>query len=78
MGTNPYIKEIYKLYYESFESLEPYSNDRAENDVEYSEKLKDLVDRHADNIPTLARGKIASLIAAMTHDKGDLARVSRV
>lgn len=56
VGTNPYIKEIYKLYYDSFESLEPYTQDRAENDVEYSEKLKDLVDRHADNIPTLARG----------------------
>ncbi|KAI9320145.1 branched-chain alpha-ketoacid dehydrogenase [Dichotomocladium elegans] len=57
VGTNPYIKEIYKLYYESFESLEPYSHDHAgNNDVEYTEKLKDLVDRHADNIPTLARG----------------------
>ncbi|KAI9490002.1 kinase isozyme 4 [Zychaea mexicana] len=60
VGTNPYIKEIYKLYYESFESLEPYSHDRgavpANDDIEYSEKLKDLVDRHADNIPTLARG----------------------
>ena len=57
MGTNPYIKEIYKLYYESFESLEPFSHDRTPNDdIEYSENLKDLVDRHADNIPTLARG----------------------
>ncbi|CDH59781.1 mitochondrial pyruvate dehydrogenase kinase [Lichtheimia corymbifera JMRC:FSU:9682] len=58
VGTNPYIKEIYKLYYESFESLEPYSRYRTtgDDDIEYSEKLKDLVDRHADNIPTLARG----------------------
>ncbi|KAG2217569.1 hypothetical protein INT45_004922 [Circinella minor] len=57
VGTNPYIKEIYKLYYESFESLEPFSHDRTPNDdIEYSENLKDLVDRHADNIPTLARG----------------------
>ncbi|KAI9245863.1 branched-chain alpha-ketoacid dehydrogenase [Phascolomyces articulosus] len=57
VGTNPYIKEIYKLYYESFESLEPYSHGRSPNDdLEYSEKLEDLVDRHADNIPTLARG----------------------
>lgn len=57
VGTNPYIKEIYKLYYESFESLEPYTH-YGDDDIEYSEKLKDLVDRHADNIPTLARGKI--------------------
>lgn len=55
VGTNPYIKEIYKLYYESFESLEPYTH-YGDDDIEYSEKLKDLVDRHADNIPTLARG----------------------
>lgn len=59
VGTNPYIKEIYKLYYESFESLEPYTH-YGDDDIEYSEKLKDLVDRHADNIPTLARGKIQS------------------
>ncbi|KAI8141658.1 mitochondrial branched-chain alpha-ketoacid dehydrogenase kinase-domain-containing protein [Fennellomyces sp. T-0311] len=69
VGTNPYIKEIYKLYYESFESLEPYSHDRpGDSDVEYSEKLKDLVDRHADNIPTLARGFLECKQYMHTHD----------
>ncbi|KAI9017964.1 mitochondrial branched-chain alpha-ketoacid dehydrogenase kinase-domain-containing protein [Phycomyces nitens] len=57
VGTNPYIKEIYKLYYESFESLEKYShNPDGTDDHEFGEKLKDLVNRHTDNIPTLARG----------------------
>ncbi|OAD67834.1 hypothetical protein PHYBLDRAFT_90618, partial [Phycomyces blakesleeanus NRRL 1555(-)] len=57
VGTNPYIKEIYKLYYESFESLEQYShNTDSTDDHEFGEKLKDLVSRHTDNIPTLARG----------------------
>jgi Mitochondrial branched-chain alpha-ketoacid dehydrogenase kinase len=61
VGTNPHIKDIYRLYYESFDSLEKYS-DLPENDngsdLEFAEKLKDLVERHADNIPTLARGKM--------------------
>ncbi|KAF7723841.1 hypothetical protein EC973_001566 [Apophysomyces ossiformis] len=58
VGTNPYIKQIYKLYYDSFESLEPYSRIRnnRDDDIEYAEKLQDLVARHTDNIPTLARG----------------------
>jgi hypothetical protein len=60
VGTNPHIKDIYRLYYESFDSLEKYS-DLSDNDngadLEFAEKLKDLVERHADNIPTLARGK---------------------
>ncbi|KAG0170755.1 hypothetical protein DFQ28_003143 [Apophysomyces sp. BC1034] len=58
VGTNPYIKQIYKLYYDSFESLEPYSQIRnnSADDMEYAEKLQDLVARHTDNIPTLARG----------------------
>ncbi|KAG2179603.1 hypothetical protein INT44_006451 [Umbelopsis vinacea] len=59
VGTNPHIKDIYRLYFESFDSLEKYS-DLPENDngsdLEFAEKLKDLVERHADNIPTLARG----------------------
>ncbi|KAI8337209.1 branched-chain alpha-ketoacid dehydrogenase [Chlamydoabsidia padenii] len=57
VGTNPYIKEIYKLYYDSFEMLEQYSHSRGDtDDMEFAEKLKDLVERHTDNIPTLAKG----------------------
>lgn len=66
VGTNPYIKEIYSLYYDSFESLVKYAlpdngtsstnNTGANDDAEFIEKLKDFVERHSDNIPTLARG----------------------
>lgn len=57
VGTNPYIKDIYTLYYNSFESLVKYSlPDAPDDDNEYIEKLKDFVERHSDNIPTLARG----------------------
>lgn len=57
VGTNPYIKEIYSLYYDSFESLVKYASDTPVDDLEFTEKLKDFVERHSDNIPTLARGK---------------------
>lgn len=58
VGTNPYIKEIYSLYYDSFESLVKYAlPDTPGGDIEFTEKLKDFVERHSDNIPTLARGK---------------------
>lgn len=57
VGTNPYIKDIYTLYYNSFETLVKYSlPDAPDDDDEYIEKLKDFVERHSDNIPTLARG----------------------
>jgi hypothetical protein len=56
VGTNPFIKEIYQLYYDSFESLVNYSDSEGKDDMEYIDKLKDFVERHSDNIPTLARG----------------------
>lgn len=59
VGTNPYIKEIYNLYYDSFESLYKYSlPDQDDDDDKYIENLKQFVERHSDNIPTLARGNI--------------------
>ncbi|RUP47886.1 putative mitochondrial pyruvate dehydrogenase kinase [Jimgerdemannia flammicorona] len=55
--TNPYIKNVYKLYYDSFDIIasSPEVTDEI-SDGKFAEMLKDLVDRHADNIPTLARG----------------------
>ncbi|KAI9483826.1 MAG: mitochondrial pyruvate dehydrogenase kinase-like protein [Benjaminiella poitrasii] len=55
VGTNPYIKEIYNLYYNSFDSLVKYASPNDNND-DYIDKLKAFVERHSDNIPTLARG----------------------
>ncbi|CAO3586171.1 unnamed protein product [Absidia cylindrospora] len=69
VGTNPYIKEIYKLYYDSFEMLEQYSHSRGDtDDMEFAEKLKNLVERHTDNIPTLARGFLESKQYMNNHD----------
>jgi light-regulated signal transduction histidine kinase (bacteriophytochrome) len=57
VGTNPYIKEIYSLYYDSFESLVAYASPGDINDdIDFVERLKDFVERHSDNIPTLAKG----------------------
>ncbi|CAO3596785.1 unnamed protein product [Absidia cylindrospora] len=57
VGTNPYIKEIYKLYYDSFETLLPYSHTQDDtDDMEFYEKLSGLVEQHTDNIPVLAKG----------------------
>ncbi|KAI8092791.1 mitochondrial pyruvate dehydrogenase kinase [Halteromyces radiatus] len=69
VGTNPYIKEIYKLYYDSFEMLEQYSHSRDDaDDMEFAEKLKNLVERHTDNIPTLARGFLECKQYMNNHD----------
>lgn len=57
VGTNPYIKDIYSLYYDSFETLVQYASPTSHDDVEFIETLKDFVERHSDNIPTLARGR---------------------
>ncbi|KAI9277369.1 branched-chain alpha-ketoacid dehydrogenase [Sporodiniella umbellata] len=54
VGTNPYIKDIYTLYYDSFETLVKYTS--SDDDEAFIETLKDFVCRHSDNIPTLARG----------------------
>lgn len=57
VGTNPYIKDIYSLYYDSFETLVQYASPTSSDDVAFIETLKDFVERHSDNIPTLARGR---------------------
>ncbi|KAI8972757.1 mitochondrial branched-chain alpha-ketoacid dehydrogenase kinase-domain-containing protein [Pilobolus umbonatus] len=57
VGTNPYIKDIYNLYYDSFETLVQFAlPEKTYDDNEFAEKLKEFVERHSDNIPTLARG----------------------
>ena len=58
VGTNPYIKSIYKLYFKSFElirSFPEYICDE-ETDRKFAEMLKGMVTSHSENIPTLAKG----------------------
>ncbi|KAI8062930.1 branched-chain alpha-ketoacid dehydrogenase [Gongronella butleri] len=68
VGTNPYIREIYRLYYDSFESLEPYAQSTTFDALAYADKLKDLVELHTDNIPTLARGFLECKQYMNSHD----------
>ncbi|GBC07575.1 hypothetical protein RclHR1_07540013 [Rhizophagus clarus] len=58
VGTNPYIKSIYKLYYNSFELIRSFPEDvrDKETDEKFAEMLKEMVISHSENIPTLAKG----------------------
>ncbi|KAJ3107409.1 hypothetical protein HDU96_007916 [Phlyctochytrium bullatum] len=57
VGVNPYIRQVYQLYYDSFEILRsiPPPVDEA-SQAEFSETLSDLVGSHQDVIPQLAKG----------------------
>lgn len=58
VGTNPYIKSIYKLYYNSFELIRSFPEDICDKgiDEKFAEMLKEMVTSHSENIPTLAKG----------------------
>ncbi|CAG8615196.1 13599_t:CDS:2 [Ambispora leptoticha] len=57
VGTNPYIKSVYRLYFNSFEAIRGFPEITSiEKDAEFAALLKETVDLHAVNIPTLAKG----------------------
>ncbi|KAG0269906.1 hypothetical protein DFQ27_001455 [Actinomortierella ambigua] len=58
VGTNPYIKQVYKLYYDSFQTITGIENDirNAEDLDEFAGILHGLVASHADVIPMLSQG----------------------
>ncbi|KAG0229146.1 hypothetical protein BGW42_001761 [Actinomortierella wolfii] len=58
VGTNPYIKQVYKLYYDSFQTITNFSeNIRNVEDLdEFAGILQGLVSSHADVIPMLSQG----------------------
>ncbi|RGB24998.1 branched-chain alpha-ketoacid dehydrogenase [Rhizophagus diaphanus] len=58
VGTNPYIKSIYKLYYNSFELIRSFPENICDKgiDEKFAEMLKEMVTSHSENIPTLAKG----------------------
>jgi hypothetical protein len=60
VGTNPYIKSIYKLYYNSFELIRSFPEDICDKEIDekFAEMLKEMVTSHSENIPTLAKGMI--------------------
>ena len=57
IGTNPYIQEVARLYASSFQQLAEFSPVHTlEDNDRFAQKLRLLVEEHADLVPTLARG----------------------
>lgn len=58
IGTNPYIKRVYRLYYDSFQALTAFREDiRDKEDLDqFAEVLRGLVESHANVIPMLSQG----------------------
>ncbi|KAF9429243.1 hypothetical protein BGZ76_001603 [Entomortierella beljakovae] len=58
VGTNPYIKKVYKLYYDSFQTItaSPEEINDKEGVDKFADLLKGLVASHADVIPMLSQG----------------------
>ncbi|KAF9571341.1 hypothetical protein EC968_000714 [Mortierella alpina] len=58
VGTNPYIKRVYKLYYDSFQSITATPEEiRDKSDLDrFAAMLQGLVETHADVIPMLSQG----------------------
>ena len=59
VGTNPYISKTAKAFEESFYRLadHPPVRNLQEND-EFAQVLRDIVKRHANDIPTMAKGYV--------------------
>ncbi|KAJ3036878.1 hypothetical protein HDV00_002221 [Rhizophlyctis rosea] len=57
VGVNPWIKSVYELYHDSFETLlelpEPVDQETQQN---FTSRLKELVSAHQEVIPKLAKG----------------------
>ncbi|ORZ16648.1 hypothetical protein BCR41DRAFT_370442 [Lobosporangium transversale] len=58
VGTNPYIKRVYKLYYDSFQTItaSPQQIKNKEDLDRFANLLQGLVASHADVIPMLSQG----------------------
>ncbi|KAF8974984.1 hypothetical protein BGZ46_009533 [Entomortierella lignicola] len=58
VGTNPYIKQVYKLYYDSFQTItaSPEEIKDKEGLDRFAALLQGLVASHADVIPMLSQG----------------------
>lgn len=59
VGTNPYIKRVYRLYYDSFQTITASPEQiRDKEDLDhFADLLQGLVSSHADVIPMLSQGK---------------------
>ncbi|KAF9136562.1 hypothetical protein BGX30_011071 [Mortierella sp. GBA39] len=60
IGTNPYIKRVYRLYYDSFQALTAFQEDIRDKEGldRFAEVLRGLVESHTDVIPMLSQGNM--------------------
>ncbi|KAF8610685.1 alpha-ketoacid dehydrogenase kinase [Ceratobasidium sp. AG-I] len=57
VGMNPFIMRTHKLYHSSFERIATYPEVKTLEDNErFAEELESLVEKHANDIPTIAKG----------------------
>ncbi|KAJ6547236.1 atypical/PDHK/BCKDK protein kinase [Mycena capillaripes] len=57
VGTNPYVANALNAYRDSFQLLATYpAVSTLEENKKFTEQLEDLVHRHANDIPTMAKG----------------------
>jgi 26S proteasome regulatory subunit T1 len=57
VGTNPHIHSTLNAYRESFQTLATYPPVNTPDDnVKFTETLASLVQKHANDIPTMAKG----------------------
>ncbi|KAI9026123.1 branched-chain alpha-ketoacid dehydrogenase [Hyaloraphidium curvatum] len=57
VGLNPYIRNVYNLYRDSFDRILSFPPiETADDDASFTSMLTDLVGAHADVVPKLARG----------------------
>ena len=69
VGTNPYIKRVYKLYYDSFQSITASPEEiRDKEDLDrFAVLLKGLVESHADVVPMLSQGIALNWLACVVY-----------
>ncbi|KAJ7470445.1 atypical/PDHK/BCKDK protein kinase [Mycena latifolia] len=61
VGTNPYVANTLNAYRDSFQLLATYpAVTTLEQNKRFAEQLEDLVQRHANDIPTMAKGFLES------------------
>lgn len=58
VGTNPYIKRVYKLYYDSFQTITAIPEEIEDKEAldRFAAVLQGLVESHADVVPMLSQG----------------------
>ncbi|KAF9573160.1 hypothetical protein BGW38_008457, partial [Lunasporangiospora selenospora] len=58
VGTNPYIKNVYRLYYDAFQTVTAFEEEirNKEDLARFATVLQGLVESHADGIPMLSQG----------------------